>query len=327
MLLDSLAEAGASWVHHDGTAQYDMYNEIKHVVQRAIQEFNNDVNFFAELLMEFNLLKKRTGHMHNLRERNSIEKKQGQEKLDNAKIIARAAIKQKIEGRRLPSSIISLLSPWFTYLTFIQLKEGSASEKWLQALAVIDNLITYCSIKQVKQDASRLAEGFDQLIVQVKSGLNNIGYNSAKAASIIDELEQLKNKVLNKQAIKTTSATEHSKKHDSESKGGATEEQDLQVTVEEERVMNYIKLIEPGTWVEYEKRARLKVNGFNSETRKYILVDQSSQQVIMLSRLAFARDILAERAIVIDGNAKPLFERALERIRQNLDKQVQASTA
>ena len=87
MLLDSLADAGASWVHHDGTAQYDMYNEIKQVVQRAVKEFKNDVNLFAELLMEFNILKKRVGHMHNLRERNSIEKKQGQEKHEQAKVI------------------------------------------------------------------------------------------------------------------------------------------------------------------------------------------------------------------------------------------------
>jgi hypothetical protein len=327
ILLDSLAEAGASWVDHDGTAQYDMYNEIKHVIKRVMQEFNNDVNFFSELLIDFDLLKKRIGHMHNFKERNSIEKKQGQEKLDHAKTIARASIKQKIEGRRLPSAMISLLSPWFTYLTLIHLKESSTSERWQQALTVIDNLLTYSSIKKVNQEASHLAEDFEQLIKQVTLGLNSISYNSTKATLIIDELEKLKTKVLKQQVIITTSATEHSKKYASELKDGAAEEPDLPPTAEEEQAMNYIKLIEPGTWIEYEKRARLKVKGFNSETRKYILIDQSSQQVIMLSRLAFARDILAERATVIDGNAKPLFERALERIRQNLDKQVQASTA
>jgi hypothetical protein len=321
MLLDSLAEAGANWVHHDGTAQYDMYNEIKQVVQRAVKEFKNDVNLFAELLMEFNLLKKRVSHMHNLRERNSIEKKQGQEKHEQAKSIARQEIKKRIEGRRVPSSIISLLSPWFTYLTFIQLKEGQSSKGWKDALNVIDNLITYCSIKTVKQDTSLLAEGFDTIIMQVKQGLTHVAYNETKSESILNELEELKNSVLNKKAIRTTTATDTSTKNASNNN-----ENHDSPTVEEERVMNYIKLIEPGTWVEYDNKTRLKVSGFSSEAKKYILVDQSSQEVTMVTRLAFARDILAERATIIDGTAKPLFERALERIHHNLDKQVQAST-
>lgn len=321
MLLDSLAEAGASWVHHDGTAQYDMYNEIKQVVQRAVKEFKNDVNLFAELLMEFNLLKKRVGHMHNFRERNSIEKKQGQEKHEQAKIISRQEIKKRIEGRRVPSSIISLLSPWFTYLTFIQLKEGLDSQQWKDAVQVIDNLITYCSIKTVKHDTSLLAEGFDSVISQVKQGLAHVAYNDTKAESIIVELEDLKTSVLNKKVIKTTTAKDTSNKQDD-----TNNESSAHVTIEEERVMNYIKLIEPGTWIEYDNKSRLKVNGFSSETKKYILVDQSSQEVTMVTRLAFARDILSERATIIDGAAKPLFERALERMQHNLDKQVQAST-
>ncbi len=324
MLLDSLAEAGANWVNHDGTAQYDMYNEIKRVVQRAIKEFKNDVTLFAELLMEFNLLKKRVSHMHNLRERNSIEKKQGQEKHEQAKAIARQEIKKRIEGRKVPSSIISLLSPWFTYLTFTQLKQGTDSEQWRSALAVIDNLITYCSIKQVK-DSSRLAEGFDEIIEKVKEGLINVAYNQSKSASILEELDELKNSVLNKEVIKTTTTKVSS------SSGNNSENPSEPVlpdtpTPEEERVMNYIKLIEPGTWIEYNKQSRLKVTGFDAESRKYVLIDQSSQEVMMLTRLEFARDILSEKATVIDGNAKPLFARALERIHHNLDKQVKASS-
>jgi hypothetical protein len=321
MLLDSLADAGASFVGHDGVSQYNMYEEIKRIVQRIIKEFKNDVNLFAELLMEFTLLKKRITHMHNLKERNSIEKKQGQEKHAQAKITARQEIKKRIDGRRVPSSIINLLSPWFVYLTFIQLKEDKGSKKWTDALAVIDNLITYCSIKQIKDDAAALEKGFKKIIQQVELGLADIAYNPAKIAAIVKELEQLKTKVISRQAIKTTitKAKESADKDSAESKQAAAETP----TPEEERVMNYIKLIEPGTWIEYEKTARMKVNRFNSESRQYILVNQSNQDVIMLTRLELARDILSEKATVLDGNAKPLFERALERIKHNLDKQIQ----
>jgi hypothetical protein len=322
MLLDSLADAGSNFVSHDGTSQYKMYEEIKKVVQRVIKEFKNDVNLFAELLMEFTLFKKRITHMHNLKERNSIEKKQGQEKHAQAKITAKQEIKKRIDGRRVPSSIINLLSPWFVYLTFIQLKEEKNSKKWSDALAVIDNLITYCSIKEVKDNIEPLKKGFDNIIQQVQLGLTDIAYNPAKAAAVIDELDQLKNNVINKQKIKTTTTKPKASTANDEDNNDKTTSIDTP-TPEEERVMNYIKLIEPGTWIEYEKDARMKVNGFNSESRKYILVNQSNQEVVMLTRLELARDILSEKATVLDGTAKPLFERALERISHNLDKQIQ----
>jgi hypothetical protein len=126
---------------------------------------------------------------------------------------------------------------------------------------------------------------------------------------------------MNKQTIKTT-LTKHeassSKEKDQDTVSDTT-------TPEEERVMNYIKLIEPGTWIEYDKTERMKISGFSADTLTYILINQSSQEVTMLSRRELARDILSEKATVLDGTAKPLFERALERIKQNLDKQMQLS--
>ncbi len=320
MLLDSLADAGSKWVNHDGTAQYDMYREIKKVVKQVVKKFKNDVNLFAELLIEFNLLKKRIEHMHELRERNSIAKKEGQERHEQAKTVAKQTIKSKIDGKRVPSAIIGLLSPWFTHLTLIYLKEGEDSEKWRMALAVIDNLLTYCSITNIKKNGANLEDGFTQIIQSVTQGLENINHSPSSTKKIISELIQLKDDILNKETIKTTTTVD-------KRENTSANERLINDTPspEEERVMNYIKLIEPGTWIEYDKTSRHKVSGFNSEARKYVLVDQSSQDVMMLTRLQLARDILSEKATVLDGSAKSLFERALQRIRHNLDKQVEAS--
>jgi len=297
-----------------------MYNEIKRVVQRAVKEFKNDVGLFEQLLAEFNLLKKRVSHMHNLRERNSIEKKQGQEKPEQAKQLASQEIKNRIEGRRAPSAIIGLLSPWFTYLTFIYLREGHASDQWNKALRVIDNLLVYSSIKKIKQDATQLTNEFNQLIRLIDEGLTIIAYNTNKAAAIMEELEELKQSVLNKQAVKTTLTPIDKQPEDADNTP-----LENAVATEEEKVMNYIKLIEPGTWIEHDNQFRLKVNGYNADIGKYVLIDQNSQKVVMLSRLEFAREILSGTKKIVDGSAKPLFVRALERIHNNLNKQVKAS--
>lgn len=324
ILLDSLADAGTNFVSHDGVSQYNMYEEIKKVVQRVIKEFKSDVDLFSELLIAFNLLKKRITHTHNLRARSSIEKKRGQEKHALAKTSARQEIKRRIEGQRVPSALINLLSPWFVYLTFLQLKDDDGSKKLIESLAIIDNIITYCSIKKAQGNTDQLENKFNDIIQQVKIGLTDIAYNPAKTTSVITGLEQLKTDIINKQYIKTTLT-----KHDTVA--ATNDEKNTQnvipntPTPEEERVMNYIKLIEPGTWVEYDKTERMKISGFSADTLTYILINQSSQEVTMLSRVELARDILSEKATVLDGTAKPLFDRALERIKQNLDKQMQLS--
>jgi len=354
LLLDSLAEAGANWVNHDGSAQYDMYNEIKLIVNRVMEEFKNDVHLFAELLMEFNLLKKKITHMHKLKERNSIEKTQGQEKLRQAKALARHEIKQRIKGRRLPASIIALLSPWFTYLTFIQLRNGDNTEQWNQALKLIDDLLLYSSIKHEQIDVARLSDNFNYITEAVGAGLKSIAYNPTKTTEIINGLNVLKQCILDKRALKTTPA-EATKivaepdtkevidgkshiKHPEEPVFEDTSHPSAQApeydptqpedepTPEEEKVINYLKLIEPGTWIEFTDKVRLKVSGFSSKVSKYMLVDQTSQKVVMRSRLDLARDVISGRAKVVTGSTKPLFERALEKIFQNLDEQAKATT-
>ena len=92
-----------------------------------------------------------------------------------------------------------------------------------------------------------------------------------------------------------------------------------QATAEEEKVIDYLKLIEAGTWFEFDKNLRLKVNGFSSKLKKFMLVDSTSQKVVVISHLELARKIISEDAKVVAGSTKPLFERALEKIFQRLD--------
>ncbi len=92
-----------------------------------------------------------------------------------------------------------------------------------------------------------------------------------------------------------------------------------QATAEEKKVIDYLELIEAGTWFEFDKNLRLKVNGFSSKLKKFMLVDSTSQKVVMISRLELARKIISEDAKVVAGSTKPLFERALEKIFQRLD--------
>jgi hypothetical protein len=341
LLLDSLAEAGANWVNDDGTAQYDMYNEIKAVVMRIMDEFKNDVRLFAEILFEFNRLKNKLNHKHQLKERNNVERVQGQERLRVAKKRAKSELETRVKGIKLPSAVVNLFKPWFTYLTLLQLRDSDNEALWKQALRVVDELAYFFDFSDENVDRSELEARFNGILTAIKIGFNTMSYDQGKAKKILVDLTALKIATVKKYVktevekpaeVKPESSIEEVSNQETPETPEETKASAIPVkepepikpkeevpTPEEEKVINYLKLIEPGTWFEFEGNLRLKVNGFSSKLMKYMLVDSTSQKVIMISRLELARKIMSEEAKVVAGSTKPLFERALERIFQHLD--------
>lgn len=343
LLLDSLAEAGANWVDNDGSAQYDVYNEIKAVVTRIMDEFKNDVRLFAEILFEFNRLKNKLNHKHQLKERNTIERVQGQERLRLAKQRGKKELESRVKGIRLPSAVIQLLKPWFTYLTLLQLRDSNNEALWKQALRVVDELAYFFNFANDSADRSELEPRFNGILTAIKIGFNTMGYDQTKSKKILVDLTALKIATVKKyvkqaeikQSEAATPVPTEPKAEVVEEKTSPLpikdpepikQEEEEKATEEEERVINYLKLIEPGTWFEFQDNIRLKVNGFSSKLMKYMLVDSTSHKVVMISRLELARKIMSSEAKIVAGSTKPLFERALERIFQKLDKEAKSRT-
>jgi hypothetical protein len=100
------------------------------------------------------------------------------------------------------------------------------------------------------------------------------------------------------------------------------------MTADEQDLVQKLSMIEFGTWMEFDvleqhRNLRAKVAWFNARTSRYMLVDRSGKQVSTQSGLELARAILAGKARIISGSAKPFFERALENIFVRLKTAVQ----
>lgn len=329
LLLDSLAEASANWVNNDGTAQYDMYNEIKAVVMRIMDEFKNDVRLFAEILFEFNRLKNKLNHKHQLKERNNVERVQGQERLRLAKERAKEELGLRVKGIKLPAAVVQLMKPWYTYLTLLQLRDSDNEALWKQALCVVDELVYFFNFNDDTVDRSELEPRFNGILTAIKIGFNTMSYDQTKSKKILVDLTALKIATV-KRYVKTEAespARPEPKENITPLKvnePAPIKQEEAEPSEEETKVINYLKLIEPGTWFEFNDKSRLKVNGFSSKLMKYMLVDSTSQKVVMISRLDLAKKIMSEEAKIVAGSTKPLFERALERIFQKLDKEAKS---
>lgn len=324
VLLNSLAESGARWVSNDGTSQYDMYNKIKTTVFRLLAEFKNDVRLFAEVLLDFNAYTHNLARRQELMERRALEKVQGEEKLREAKQRVNDEVRKRTDNRELPSAVLLLLlQPWSDYLSFVILRYGESADSWRQCLKVMDELLWTLEPKTLEADKSRQLEIQEQIIRALQSGFDTIGYDQGKGKKLLEAVASLQKMALQSRRAEPAPAPMRSKLESiAAEKAGQSRLKDEPITEEEQRIVDNLKMIEFGTWFEYEGGRRLKVAWYNKRTLHYMLVDQQGRKVAMNSGIQLARDMIAGRARIIAGSTKPFFERALENIYQQLNAKV-----
>lgn len=321
VLLNSLAEAGVRWVSNDGSDQYDIFTKIKTTVFRLLHEFKNDVRIFAELLIEFNAYTNNVARRQELMERRALEKAQGEEKLREAKLQVNHEVRSRTDNREMPSAILLLLlQPWSDYLSFVLLRYGDKSDSWARALAVIDDLLWSIEPKTKQQDKVRQMELQDALLALLERGFETIGYEQAKGRKLLDAVMSLQRMALLSRKAEPAPAPMRTKLESlAAEKAGHSTTQGQPVSAEEAKIVDSLKMVEFGTWFEFEGGKRLKVAWYNKKTQHYMLVDQQGRKVSLAAGLQLARDMIAGRAKIIAGSTKPFFERALENIYHTLN--------
>lgn len=322
VLLNSLAEAGVRWVSNDGSDQYDIFTKIKTTVFHLLHQFKNDVRIFAESLIEFNAYTHNVARRQELMERRALEKAQGEEKLREAKIQVNNEVRSRTDNRDMPSAILLLLlQPWSDYLSFVLLRYGDESDSWKRALHVIDDLLWTLVPKTNQADKMKQMELQDGLLAALERGFTTIGYEQTKGRKLLDAVISLQRMSLLSRQAEPAPAPMRTKLESlaAEKAGHAVAAQPQPVLPEEARIVDSLKMVEFGTWFEFEGGKRLKVAWYNKKTQHYMLVDQQGRKVSLTSGLQLARDMLSGRTRIIAGSTKPFFERALENIYHTLN--------
>lgn len=321
VLLNSLAEAGSKWVGNDGTSQYDIYNKIKDIVNRVLKEFESDIKIITELLLEFKSYTKNIVRRQELMEKRATEKAQGEEKLREVKLKVNDEIRARTEKKELPSAVLLfLLQPWSDYLSFALLRYGEKSEKWVKAVALVDDVLWCIEPKTDPGDRSRQMELHSEIVAAISTGFETIGYDQEKGKKLIEALSSLIKLALQSKKAEPAPAPMRNKlERIAAEKAGTKESTEAKWTPEEAQMVESLKMIEFGTWFEFEGGRRLKVAWYNARTSHYMLVDQMGKRVDMMSGLMMARQMIAGKAKIISGSSKPFFERALENILEKLN--------
>lgn len=321
LLLNEMAEAGSRWVGNDGSSQYNIYEKIKTTVFDVLSNFENDIKIFAEARIEFNSYARNVSRRQELMEKRALEKARGEERLREAKIKVNSDVSACIDGKALPSPVLLLLLlPWSDYLSFIILRYGADSGSYQKALGVARDVLWSVEPKLLEADRQRQLEIQADLLHTLQGGFETIGYEQSKAHKLLDAVSSLQQLALKSQVPEPAPETMRQKLEKmAADKAGQIKQDDQEVTPAEHQLMESLKLMEFGTWLESDKGQRMKVAWYNPKTMHYMLVDQQGRKLSMSSAKALARRMVAGQLRVIAGSTKPFFERALENIYQSLN--------
>lgn len=338
-LLNELAYASNSL--EDSEIQNDaVYKKVGYVVERILNEYEQDNEIFAILLKEF------CEFVDKERETNRM----AEEMLLEARNSVAQEIELRISNHHLAPLVNHILiTSWKDVLLHIYLRDGKESTSWITALQVADDLIWSARPKFLITERQQLIKVIPKVLNGLRDGLTLIRYDHDASEKLFSGLEDLHlsslrggpsgGTVHHQQA---TTQSDHNKEKQwlSEEDFGidiSTLPEENKTSVDDELMEEIIlsssqpwdeapvnsameaelKEMELSTWVEFidpetERRQRGKLAWKCDFTGDYTFVDRKYKVVADLTCRQLAEEFELGRARIIED--VPLFDRALDSV-------------
>jgi hypothetical protein len=344
LLLDQMAQACIGW-SEESDRDHRLYDKIKDSVEVLLKDFDDDVGIFERMRADFENFVDTSKKRAELAEQRAAEATRGREKLHQARRIAAAEIRKRIDARQLPAMIQSILTrPWANYLVLTLLRQGEESKEWKQALRFADEFIWSAEAKNNDADKARLRSLLPVIEKHLRHGLTTVAYHDNDIKQLLQGLNSYYERTL-RQTSQGHSAQAGMESAPAElleivSKvASGTSENDTAV---EEIVMHRVpdadstidtsetiddeflvqaKSMKVGTWVEFSDaetgtKERAKLSWVSPITAKYLFVNRKGLKVADKTVFALAAEMRHGATLVLEE--VPLFDRALDAIVERL---------
>lgn len=191
-LLNSLAEA-VEGNRGEGPQERELLQKAENTVDRLIAEFNEDLAIFETLEQELRQFLEQHRRRVELAERRAAEAQRGQERLEQARDLAKLELGQRTRDLEPTPAMRDFLERcWTHHLSMIALREGPDSGSWQTALSVADRLLAL--LPKPGDPAEAIAPGLNALREPLETVLASSGIIGEAATDMIrglgDSLER-----------------------------------------------------------------------------------------------------------------------------------------
>ncbi|MDH3980826.1 MAG: DUF1631 domain-containing protein, partial [Gammaproteobacteria bacterium] len=345
VLLNRLASAAARWVFEDNLER-GIFPCLRNIVQRIIEEFENSLDIFPELLDVLDATLRSLDDKAIAIEERSRQAAKGNEKLGMARAWATRAIEERTSEHRVPARLRELLNDtWLEKLTFIYLREPDSEEStsWRLATQLIEAIIWSVEPRNTHEERNELGKRLPDLRKQIALSLGTLSvYGSSDDHAQIALIRELQDAALQetehqpepetvsetRDAVSTSrtiiesTASEIAAEEDAscqEMIGDA----EAQLSPEEESALTELDQVVFGSWfIIHEDGAprpmRAKLSWYSSISGNYMFVDSMGVRVMTRKHHELATLLASGRARIIDAEPQPFMHRAMEKIRRVL---------
>lgn len=333
-LLNDLADAGARYVV-ESDLKRGIFPYMRASVNRILDEFDDQLAIFAEVLAEFRTRLAQMQHTAEVTEQRSREAASGQEKLQQARQRARELIEAGMEGKALPPAIEQLLRQvWADKLMFILLRdrEGEQSPFWDLALRLMADIIDSTVPRADEQSRQELRERLPELQDGLRAGLERLAnFGNDDTAHLYQLVVDSQYAALDPSLAAALAAPTSGARQSAVMETRSTEPADTDTTgaadktpsPREEAILRQLVEIEFGTWFEFAEtdkrpRRRLKLAWYTQKAGHYMFVDNLGVKAAVKTRHELASGMAAGRVRILAQERAPFVDRAMEAVRNLL---------
>ncbi len=337
-LLNVMASAAIGWSEQAGKADGGLYEKMNSVVERVLNDFDNNVELFERLFEEFSTYIQGEEKGSKVAEQRVTQVTEGKEQLNNARHRVFEEINNRLFGNDwIPSPVTMLIKDgWRDVLLLLCLRQGEASEEWQHALSLMDKLLWSV---QPNPDAIRRQELLNEippLLKGLRAGLKEISYDQHKMARMLKDLQAchircLKGEVAGVASADSSrsSAEAEGVRHSTTASGAVTDSgaaQDPEMTDRpvQDEYQEQAEKAAVGTWFEIQEsngmKFRAKLSWRSMVSGTCLFVNRKGMKLVEIPVTGFASWLRTSKAVPLDADGAPLMDRALEAMMDVLKK-------
>lgn len=331
-LLDGLAEAAKSW-SEESDRDGRLHDTIKAIVERLLQEFDDDMTIFDRLSAELQQFQESNRRRAELAEQRVAESTRGREKLEQARRRAAREILNRIGDHTLPPLIHGVLSrAWANYLVLTILRKGEESNDLREALRFVDAFIASTKpvrTPEAKRDLRQLLPGIERAL---RKGLANVAFQEADIEKLLAQLHTYYRQQLGDGAVMPEQPSHATAPAplpipesiqpiaesvaELEDDPASVEPAEDAIAPEVREQLERVKLLKPGTWLEFSGQEghfeRAKLSWISPMSGRYLFVNRRGLKVGDYSPYELATVMAEGLARILASSA--LFDRAMDAI-------------
>jgi hypothetical protein len=312
-------------------SEYDdaetLFAEVERVVGRVLDEFDNDIKLFSELLSEFVEFLATEVQANKLAEQMILDAKQK----------VADELEKRLQRYPLPAAVSRfIMGPWKDVMNIIGVRDQCEGIAWSTTTTFLDDLIWSVQPKLFGEDRKQLGMLIPRILPSIREGLALLDDSDYNLPEFLQELQQIHLQALHVEQPSATSKFQSAVKGNP---GESWQETDL-VTDEfmddiisngnkhdnfefdmndpqlkRSKFFNSVTTMPVGTWVEFESaqgKKRGKLTWKCNFTGEYTFMNRMYKVVADLGMRDLINQMDAGNARIVDD--VPLFDRAVNAI-------------